>query len=141
MIEPEIGQLPLQLTFAINGAQRFGLLELTQRFLRQFARLGTHTLRRMRRGVHLLAILFDTDSQALGDDVRLRICGEKRLRIKICRRQLPQTGFERGFGNFFGVKLALDPVLESDAFDALQISRTRAITQPVQCVQDGFVFG
>ncbi len=79
VIEPKIGQLLLQLALAINSAQRLGLLELTERLLRQFARFGTHSLGRMRLRIHLLSIFLNADSQALGGHVRLWICSEQRL--------------------------------------------------------------
>ena len=140
VIEPEICQLLLQLAVAINSAQRLGLLELTERLLRQFAWFGTHSLGRMRLRIHLLSIFLNADSQALGGHVRLWICSEQRLRIQVGSRQCRQAGLRSGLVNFFRMKLALDPIFKPQAFDALQISRTRAVAQPIQCVQDGFVF-
>ncbi len=83
MIEPEIAQLLLQLMLAVDGAQSLGLLELAERFLRQFAGHGAHPLRRMGLCVHLLSILLHADSPLLGGSLGLRILCEQRLCLQI----------------------------------------------------------
>ncbi len=95
----------------------------------------------MRLRVHLLSIFVDRDAHALGGRVGLRIFREQRLRIQACGRQSRQARFQQRLGNFFRMKLALDPVLKAHLLDALQISGTRAITQPIQRVQNRFIFG
>ena len=93
MIEPEIGQLLLQLTLAVDGAQSLGLLELAERFLRQFAGPRTHPLRGMGLRVHLLSILVHADSHLLGGSLGLRILCQQRLCIQIRGGNFCQASF------------------------------------------------
>ena len=91
--------------------------------------------------VHLLSIFVRRYPQTLGGHVGLRIFREQRLRIQVCGGQPRQARLQQRLGNFLGMKLALDPILKAHLFDALQISRTGAVPQPIQRVQDGLIFG
>ena len=67
---------------------------------------------------------------------RRRIFFFQRLRIHAERAKAGEAGIERGIVNLVGMKLLIDPFIEADGHDAIDVAGARAEGETVQGVDD-----
>ena len=139
VIEPEIRKLLGELPFAVHRANHLHFHQVVDDFVLVLERQGIHPLRLPGDFSQALLIFIDRQAQALGGDIGLRILIQQACRVERKRGILGEAGVDHRIAQVFRMKLRLDPIFEASFFDLLHLARTGAESEPVKCVQNGFL--
>lgn len=154
VIEPEIRHDLLQLPFAIDSTQQFGLLEVADHparvaffvpedFAVAFHHLATFLRRQLGEGFSgvFREVAALTAENLLSHLTRLGFQPDQLGRRCFQHRQALQPGFHGAVVNRFGMKLLGNVLPQPQTADALNIAGPWAVAQTVENVEHPLVFG
>ena len=140
MVEPEIGKLLVELPLAVDRADHLRFHQVVDDFILVLEGQGIRAARLFGQVLQALLVFIDLHPQPFGGHVVRRVLIEQASGAEPQRRKLRKARIHHRIADIFRMKLRLNPVLEARFFDLLHLAGARAESQPVERVQDGFLF-